>query len=106
MKKLKTVLARRAHTQALLDKTVRARGVLQHEHGVDLSKITWVLSGDEHVAEYQPPANVVRIAQGWTLPELLAVGEIAAAIGIQVYSDDVKPLIPRARAAGLETLRQ
>ena len=29
-----------------------ARGVLQEEHGVDLSKITWVLSGDEHVAEY------------------------------------------------------
>ena len=31
---------------------VWARGVLQEEHGVDLSKITWVLSGDEHVAEY------------------------------------------------------
>ena len=27
MKKLKTVLVRRAHTQALLDKTVRPRGV-------------------------------------------------------------------------------
>ena len=30
---------------------VWARGVLQQEYGVDLSKITWVLSGDEHVAE-------------------------------------------------------
>src|SRR6201982_316255 len=28
-----------------------ARTILQDEHGVDLSKITWVLSGDEHVAE-------------------------------------------------------
>ena len=83
-----------------------ARGILQHEHGIDLSRVTWVLSGDEHVAEYQPPANVVRIAQGWNLPELLVVGEIAAAIGIQVYSADVKPLIPRARAAGFETLRR
>ena len=36
-----------------------ARGVLQEEHGVDLSTITWVLSGDEHVAEYVPPSNVV-----------------------------------------------
>src|SRR6478672_5688548 len=31
---------------------VWARGVLQDEHGVDLSKVTWALSGDEHVAEY------------------------------------------------------
>src|SRR6266852_2667889 len=38
---------------------VWARSILQHQYGVDLSKITWVLSGDEHVAEFQPPANVV-----------------------------------------------
>ena len=37
---------------------VWARGILQEEYGVDLSKITWVLSGDEHVADYRPPANV------------------------------------------------
>ena len=30
---------------------VWARAVLQEEYGVDLSSITWVLSGDEHVAE-------------------------------------------------------
>ena len=35
-----------------------ARSILQHEHGVDLRKVTWVLSGDEHVAEYRPPPNV------------------------------------------------
>ncbi len=28
---------------------VWARSILQEEHGVDLSEITWVLSGDEHV---------------------------------------------------------
>ena len=43
---------------------VWARGILQDEHGVDLSKITWVLSGDEHVAEYKPPSNVVPIEAG------------------------------------------
>ena len=43
---------------------VWARGVLQEEYGVDLSKITWVLSGDEHVAEYVPPQNVVPIEKG------------------------------------------
>jgi ABC-type nitrate/sulfonate/bicarbonate transport system substrate-binding protein len=85
---------------------VWARGILQHEYGVDLGAVTWVLSGDEHVAEYRPPANVVPIAPGRTLEELLASGEIAAAIGVQVDSPDVKPLIPDAREAGFAALRQ
>jgi 4,5-dihydroxyphthalate decarboxylase len=83
-----------------------ARSILQHEYGVDLSRVTWVLSGDEHVAEYRPPANVVSIEPGQTLQDLLVAGEIAAAIGVQVDSPDVKPLIPNAREAGFEALRQ
>jgi 4,5-dihydroxyphthalate decarboxylase len=83
-----------------------ARSILQHEYGVDLSRVTWVLSGDEHVAEYRPPANVVSIEPGKTLEDLLIAGEIAAAIGVQVESPDVKPLIPNAREAGFEALRQ
>ena len=43
---------------------VWARGVLADEHGVDLDKVTWVLSGDEHVQSYRPPANVVPIEPG------------------------------------------
>jgi 4,5-dihydroxyphthalate decarboxylase len=83
-----------------------ARSVLQHEYGVDLSRVTWVLSGDEHVAEYRPPANVVPIEPGKTLENLLITGEIAAAIGVQVESPDVRPLIPNAREAGFEALRR
>lgn len=83
-----------------------ARSILQHQYGVDLSRVTWVLSGDEHVAEYQPPANVVPIEQGKTLEGMLASGEIAAAIGIQTDSPDVTPLIPNAREAGLDAMRQ
>ena len=83
-----------------------ARSILQHEYGVDLSRVTWVLSGDEHVAEYRPPANVVPIEPGKTMEELLTAGEIAAAIGVQVESPDVKPLIPNAREAGFEALRR
>jgi ABC-type nitrate/sulfonate/bicarbonate transport system substrate-binding protein len=82
------------------------RSILQHEYGVDLGRVTWVLSGDEHVAEYRPPANVVPIEPGRTLQELLTTGEIAAAIGVQVESPYVKPLIPHAREAGFEALRQ
>ena len=62
---------------------VWARGILQDEYGVDLSKITWVLSGDEHVAEYKPPANVVPIEPGKKMDEMLASGELAGAIGIE-----------------------
>src|SRR5438105_5579759 len=85
---------------------VWARSILQQEHGVDLSKITWVLSGDEHVAEYRPPSNVVPIEAGKKMGDMLATGELAAAIGIEVDHPDVKPLIPNALEAGLAALRQ
>jgi 4,5-dihydroxyphthalate decarboxylase len=85
---------------------VWARSVLQDEHGVDLRNITWVLSGDEHVAEYRPPANVVPIEPGRKMGEMLAAGELAAAIGVEANSPDVKPLIPNALEAGLAALRQ
>src|SRR5262249_60370068 len=78
---------------------VWARSILQDEHGVDLSKITWVLSGDEHVAEYRAPANVVAIEKGKTMGDMLVSGELAAAIGVDVKAPDVKPLIPNALEA-------
>lgn len=85
---------------------VWARSVLQDEYGVDLSKITWVLSGDEHVAEYRAPSNVVPIEPGRKMSDMLASGELAAAIGVEVDHPDVKPLIPDALDAGLEALRR
>lgn len=83
---------------------VWARSVLQHQYGVDLSKITWVLSGDEHVAEFRPPANVVPIENGRKIADLVASGELPAAIGVEVDHPDVKPLIANAKEAGLEAL--
>jgi len=80
---------------------VWARSILQQEYGVDLSKITWVLSGDEHVAEYVPPSNVVPIEQGKKMADMLASGELVAAIGVEIDHPDVKPLIPNALEAGL-----
>ena len=84
-----------------------ARSLLQHEYGVDLDRITWVLSGDEHVTEYRPPANVVPIEPGQTLEERLVSGDLAAAVGAaKVDSPNVKPLIPDAQAAGMRALRE
>jgi ABC-type nitrate/sulfonate/bicarbonate transport system substrate-binding protein len=85
---------------------VWARSILQHEYGVDLDRVTWVLSGDEHVAEFRPPSNVVPIEPGRTMEELVLAGEIPAAIGVQIDSPDVKPLIPNAKEAGFEALRR
>jgi 4,5-dihydroxyphthalate decarboxylase len=85
---------------------VWARSILQQEHGVDLAKITWVLSGDEHVAEYRPPNNVVPIEPGKKMEDMLLAGELAAAIGVDVKHPDVKPLIPNALEAGLAALRR
>jgi ABC-type nitrate/sulfonate/bicarbonate transport system substrate-binding protein len=83
---------------------VWARGILQHEHGVDLEKITWVLSGDEHVAEFQAPSNVIPLEKGETLEAALAAGELAATIGVQVEHPDVAPLIADAERVGFEAL--
>jgi hypothetical protein len=80
---------------------VWARGVLADEYGVDLDSIEWVLSGDEHVAAYEPPSNVVS-ADGRDLGELVGSGELAAAIGIAGFS----PLIEDAEEAGFRALRE
>lgn len=80
---------------------VWARAVLQDEYGVDLSKTTWVLSGDEHVQAYVPPTNVVPMPPGKSMEELLLEGELAAAIGLQSDHPGIRPLIPDPIEAGL-----
>jgi 4,5-dihydroxyphthalate decarboxylase len=85
---------------------VWARGILAEEYGLDPDRVTWVLSGDEHVAEYRPPANVVSMPPGGDLEQLLLDGDLAAAIGVDSDSPDLVPLIDDPQAAGLEALRR
>jgi 4,5-dihydroxyphthalate decarboxylase len=82
-----------------------ARSILARQYGVDLSKITWVLSGDEHVAEFRPPANVVPIEKGKKMADMVISGELPAAIGIDADHPDVKPLIANPKEAAFEALR-
>src|SRR5438445_10093817 len=84
---------------------VWARSILQHQYGVDLSKITWVLSGDEHVAEYRPPSNVVALEKGRKMADALAAGDLGAAIGVEADHPDVKPLIANPKDAAFDALR-
>lgn len=83
---------------------VWARGILAEEYGVDLDRITWVLSGDEHVADYRPPGNVVSMPAGGVLSGMLADGDLAAVIGVD--SPDTVPLIPRPEEAGFIALQR
>jgi 4,5-dihydroxyphthalate decarboxylase len=85
---------------------VWARGILADEYGVDLGRVTWVLSGDEHVREYVPPPNVVPVAPGEDVPDMVASGELAAGIGVPADRRDLVPLIPDAAEAGYRALRE
>jgi 4,5-dihydroxyphthalate decarboxylase len=84
-----------------------ARAVLQTEHGVDLSKVRWSCTDDEHVAEFVLPPNADYALKGQDIGKLLASGEIAAAVGdVAVASPDVKQLIPDARKAGFASYKK
>lgn len=84
---------------------VWARAIMATQYGLDLDSVTWVLSGDEHVASYVPPANVVAAGEGKKLGQMLLAGEIDAVIGASVDSPDVVPLIADPEQAAVAALR-
>lgn len=84
---------------------VWARAILQEEHGVDLSSVTWVLSGDEHVESYRPPPNVEPIREGATIEGELIAGRLAAAINVKAKDPAIVPVIPHPLEAGLAAFR-
>lgn len=92
----------RGHT---VTTNVWARGVLSSEYGLDPRSVTWVRSGDEHVADYVPPPNVETLAVGTTLLDELASGDLRAVINIESTAD-TRTLIPEPFAAGLRALRE
>ena len=82
---------------------VWVRGILKDAYGVDLDQVTWVLVGDEHVAEYVAPPNVVSAPPGSDLASMLLAGEVDAAIGAgNIDSPDVQPLISDAHNAAID----
>jgi 4,5-dihydroxyphthalate decarboxylase len=85
---------------------VWGRAILDTEGGLDLDSVTWVRSGDEHVADYRPPANVVSAPEDRTLIDLLKEGELDAVIGVATDDPDLTPLIPDPEEAGFAALRK
>src|ERR1700722_18422240 len=53
------------------------KGILQHEYGVDVDKVTWLTIGDGHLAEYQDPPNCQRLPPGSKLDQMMLNGEAA-----------------------------
>jgi 4,5-dihydroxyphthalate decarboxylase len=83
------------------------RGILQSAYELDLERVTWVLTGDEHVAEYVAPANAVSAPKGSDLKAMLLAGEIDAAIGLQGAEEaELQPLIDDPQQAGIEYYRK
>ena len=80
---------------------VWARGILQHEYGVDLDKVTWLTIDESHLSEYHDPPNCQRLPAGAKLVEMMLSGEMAAAImGNDMPKDPrVRTLVPDATEA-------
>src|SRR4029079_3741144 len=84
-----------------------ARGVLQSEYGVDLNKVTFVPTDDEHVLGFEYPANVDTSQRGKPMKELLLPGAVDAALGeVGVEAPEIKPLIPDAQNAAFVWFRK
>lgn len=66
--------------------------------GLDLGTVTWVRSGDEHVASYVPPGNVVQAPTDRSLHELLLSGELDAVVGAAIDDPAVVPLLDQSPA--------
>ena len=94
----------RSHT---LTPGVWEKGILAHDYGVDLTKVTWVVNDEEHLLQSHDdtPANVIRDI-GADLGKMLAGGELAGGLSVGTESPDVRPLIADPQAAAIDSYRR
>jgi 4,5-dihydroxyphthalate decarboxylase len=87
---------------------VWVRGILHHEYGVDLDRVTWACTDDSHLAEHRDPPNVERLPAGSKLEQLLLDRTIAGAILGSDLPDEprVHHLIPNPHDAAREWARK
>jgi 4,5-dihydroxyphthalate decarboxylase len=82
--------------------------VLQHEHGIDPEKVTWVCWDDAHLAEYRDPPHVERVPPGAKkIDRMLLDGDIDGAIVGELPDDPrVRPLFSDPQAAARDWARK
>lgn len=101
------------------------RGVL-HWHGVDMSKIQWVVDDEDHVQSLTLPPNIEKLPEGESVADHFATGDLQAALrgnagvgrrgnptgGWKVEApkalsdDDIRPLFPEPDAAAAADFAQ
>lgn len=84
------------------------RGILAHDHGVDLDRVQWVTFEEAHLAEYREPPTAERAPPGKDLVKMLQDGELdAAVVGAPPPADSpLAPLIPDPEAAARDWCRR
>ena len=84
------------------------RGILAHDHGVDLDRVHWVTFEDPHLAEYHEPPSAERAPSGKDPVEMLRAGELdAVVVGARLPADSpLQPLIPDPDAAARDWCRR
>lgn len=84
------------------------RGILKHEYGVDLDKVTWMTVGEGHLAEYTDPSNCVRLPKGSDIGQMMLDGELVATLqGNDLPKDPrVATLVPDAKNAAKEWFKR
>jgi 4,5-dihydroxyphthalate decarboxylase len=93
---------------------VWARDILKTEYGVDLDRVHWAATDDEHVAEVKLPPNADYAFKGRKMSELYESRAIDASVGAlgAVFGgggaapESVRPLIPDAVEAGFAYYRK
>lgn len=84
---------------------VWARTILADEYDVDLQRVTWARSDDEHVPDLDLPDNVEMLGGDGSLEEQLDRGTLPAAVGIPAAGEFQLPLIDNAFDAGMAALK-
>jgi len=84
------------------------RGILQHEYGVDLDKVTWCTVNDGHLLEYSDPPNCERLPKGSDIGRMMLDGELVATLqGVDLPKDPrVERLVPDPYEAAKEWHRR
>jgi 4,5-dihydroxyphthalate decarboxylase len=109
IKEPKDVEGKKAGVRAYTVTTgVWARGILTAEYGVDWSKVDITFADEEHVEAFMKdaPSNVP-YELGAELAKMLADNEIQVGLGLgRAEADQIKPLIPNAREAAVESYKK
>ena len=72
---------------------VWTRGILIDEFGLDSSKVTWVVDDEEHVTQMKLPSNVIHAAEGRSLADMMASGELPrGSMAMRVWAGPVHRL--------------